>query len=74
MEAINHVRGKEGNVFACYLDVRKAFDSIDGMVYKLFSELGVNGKMFAKCPVYKCSVFRIFQCVVHPGLSSLYPL
>ena len=32
-----------------FLDVPKAFDTvwIDGLLYKLFSELGVKGKMFA---------------------------
>ena len=50
MKAINHIKEKEVKVFACFLDVRKAFDIvwIDGLLYKLFSELGVKGKMFAK--------------------------
>ena len=49
MEAINHIKEREGKVFACFLDVRKAFNTvwIDGLLYKLFSELGVKGKMFA---------------------------
>ena len=49
MEAINHIKEREGKVFACFLDVRKALDTvwIDGLLYKLFSELGVKGKMFA---------------------------
>ena len=36
-------------MFAYFLDVSKAFDKvwIDGMPYKLFSQLGVRGKMFA---------------------------
>ena len=35
-------------VFSCFLDVRKAFDTvwIDGILYKLFSELGVGGRMW----------------------------
>ena len=46
MEAINHIKEREGKVF---LDVPKVFDTvwIDGLLYKLFSELEVEGKMFA---------------------------
>ena len=38
-----------GKFFACFLDVRKAFDTvcIDGLLHRLFSVLGVEGKMFA---------------------------
>ena len=40
---------ERGNkVFACFLDVRKAFDTvwIDGLPYKIFSELGIKGRMW----------------------------
>ena len=35
-------------VRGCFLDVRKAFDTvwIDGILYKLFSELGIGGRMW----------------------------
>ena len=35
-------------VFRCFLDVRKAFDTvcIEGLLFKLFSELGMNGRMW----------------------------
>ena len=35
-------------MFSCFLDVRKAFDTvwIDGLLFKLFSELGINGRMW----------------------------
>ena len=35
-------------VFGCFLDVRKAFDMvwIDGLLYKLFTELGIEGKIW----------------------------
>ena len=35
-------------VFSCFLDVRKAFSTvwIDGLLYKLFTELGVGGRMW----------------------------
>ena len=34
-------------VFSCFLDVRKAFDTvcIDGLLYKLFNDLGIKGRM-----------------------------
>ena len=35
-------------VLSCFLDVRKAFDTawIDGLLFKLFSELGINGRVW----------------------------
>ena len=35
-------------IFSCFLDVRKAFDKvwIDGLLYKVFSELGIRGRMW----------------------------
>ena len=35
-------------VFSCFLDVRKAFGTvwIDGLLYKLFLELGIKGRMW----------------------------
>ena len=35
-------------VFSCFLDVRKAFDTgwIDGLLFRLFSELGIDGRMW----------------------------
>ena len=35
-------------VFSCFLDVRKAFDRvwINGLLFKLFSELGIKGRMW----------------------------
>ena len=39
---------KGSKMFSCFLDVRKAFDTvwIDGLMYKLFSDLGVDGKLW----------------------------
>ena len=47
LETINHMLEHGSKVFSCFLDVRKAFDtvSIDGVLYKLFAELGIVGRM-----------------------------
>ena len=47
LETINHMLERGSKMFSCFLDVRKAFDTvwIDGLMHKLFSNLGVNGKL-----------------------------
>ena len=48
LETINHMLERRSKVFGCFLDVRKAFDTvwIYGLLYKLFSEFGVKGRMW----------------------------
>ena len=48
LETINHLLECGSKVFSCFLDVRKAFDTvwIDGILYKLFSELCIGGRMW----------------------------
>ena len=48
LETINHMLERGSKVLGCFLDVRKAFDTvwIDGLSYKLFTELGIEGKMW----------------------------
>ena len=48
LETINHMLEWVSKVFGCFLDVRKAFDTvwIDGLLFKLFSELGIKGRMW----------------------------
>ena len=47
LETINHMLERGSKVFSCFLDVRKASDTvwIEGILFKLFSELGINGRM-----------------------------
>ena len=48
LETINHMLEHGSKVFGCFLDVRNAFDTvwIDGLLYKLFSEFAVKGRMW----------------------------
>ena len=48
LETINHMLEWGSKVFSCFLDVHKAFDTvwIDGLLFNLFSELGINGRMW----------------------------
>ena len=48
LETINHMPERGSKVFSSFLDVRKAFDTvwIKGLLYKLFSEFGIRGKMW----------------------------
>ena len=48
LETVNHMLERCSKMFSCFLDVRKAFDTvwIDGLMYKLFSDLGINGKLW----------------------------
>ena len=48
LESINHMLERESKVFGCFLDVCKAFDTvwIDGLLYKLFTEFDIRGRMW----------------------------
>ena len=44
-EAINHAVERESKVYACFLDISKAFDCVwtDGLFFKMFN-FGIQGK------------------------------
>ena len=48
LETINHMLERGSKIFGCFLDVRKAFDTvrIDGLLFKLFTEFGIEGRMW----------------------------
>ena len=48
LETINHMLERGSKVFGCFLDVRKALDTVwaDGLLYKLFTDLGIQGRMW----------------------------
>ena len=48
LQSINYMLERDSKVFGCFLDVRKAFDTvwIDGLLFKLFSEFGIKGRMW----------------------------
>ena len=48
LETINHMLEHGSKVFSCFLDVWNAFNTvlIDRILYKLFSELGIGGRMW----------------------------
>ena len=48
LEKINHMLERGSKVFSCFLDVRKVFDTvgIEGLPFKLFFELGIDGRMW----------------------------
>ena len=48
LETINHMLERGSKIFSCFLDVRKAFDTvwIDDLLFKLFPNLGINGRMW----------------------------
>ena len=48
LETINHMLERGSKIFSCFLDVRKAFDTvwIDRLLFKLFTELGINGRIW----------------------------
>ena len=46
-EVINHCCQDNDNVYVAYMDISKAFDTmwINGMLYKLYHNMGITGKM-----------------------------
>ena len=54
LETIIHMLEQGSKIFSCFLDVRKAFDTvrIDGLSYKLFIKLGVGGRMWLPSKTY----------------------
>ena len=48
LETISHMLERGSKIFGCFLDVREAFETvwIDALLFKLFTELGIEGRMW----------------------------
>ena len=74
LETINHMLERGSKVFGCFLEVRKAFDTvwIDGLLFKLFSDLRINGRMWlASKDMYTDIKARDFLVLFHE--NSIFP-
>ena len=75
LETTDHMLERGSKVFSCFLDVRKAIDNvwIDWLLFKLFSDLGINGRMWLGlkdlCTDIKARV--LFQVLFHE--NSIFP-
>ena len=72
LETINHMLERGSKIFSCFLDVRKAFDMVwnDGLLYKLFTELGINGRMWLAIKDLKTNVKA--QVLYSGSLSRIF--
>ena len=68
-ETIDHMLERGSKIFSCFLDVRKAFDTVGiyGLLYKLFTELGINGRM---CLAIKDLYTNVNTRVLYPSSMS----
>ena len=68
-KSINHMIQQGSKVFSWFLVVRKAFDTIwiDGLLYKLYREHGINSKLWL---IFKELYTSIHVCVTYNGFLS----
>ena len=73
-ESVNQAVEQWDNVFACFLDVRKAFDTVwhNGLLFKLYKELSTDSGLWL---IIK-DLFQDLQAyVIHDGqFSSKFPI
>ena len=72
LETINHMLERGSKVFSCFLDVRKAFDTvwIDGLLYKLFNDLGIKGRMWLAIKALYTTL-KLKCCILESFLENL---
>ena len=61
---MNHYLERGCKIFGCFLDVRKAFDTVwmAGLFYNLFTERGINGRLWLVLKDFsiQMSILRFF--------------
>ena len=73
-ETVNQAAEQGGKAFACFLDVRKAFDTVwhNGLLFKLYKELSIDSGLWLTIR----SLYQDLQAhVIYDGqLSSKFPI
>ena len=73
-ESVNQVVEQGDKVFACFLDVRKEFDTVwhNGLLFKLYEKLNIDSGLWL---IIRGLCLDLQAHVIHGGqLSSKFPI